>query len=279
MNRQREPEAEHLDLPARTDTAAEAQPVLATPDEVGGTLALLREAVTNKVPIDVIERLSALYDQSIRRKAESAFNRAFAEFKRTCPPIVRRTEDEYIHVTRNGIKRKRRYATLEDIAVVVDPVLSACGLTYTWGDSEVDGGGCIVERFVLRHTDGHTAPSVASQPIPIEGTDAYKTTSGGRKDTSSSPPQRCGTASTFARRYSMIKGLGLTTVDEDTDGRSPEPQETITEQQVVTLREWLRDTSSDEGKFLAWAGVEKLADFPESRYRAAMQMLKRKAAK
>ncbi len=244
-------------------------------DPAAESTELVRLAMAEGVDVGKLERLIAMRDADLDRLSIASFNEAFAAFKADCPKIVRRTEDEYITVTRNGQRRKRMYATLEDIAHVVDPALSACGLTYDWEDAVVSATGSLTRRCVIRHRDGHSR-GTTSAPIPIEGSEAYKAMTT-RKETSASPQQRIGVADTYARRYSLVAALGLTTVDEDTDGRSDAPDETITEQQAAKLLDWLRDTNSDTAKFLDWAGVKELADMPASRFDAAMQMLKRKA--
>ena len=164
-----------------------------------------------KEALDLAERMEA-----IRR--ESLFNAAFTAFKRDCPPIVRRTKDEYIKVTRNGVVQARMYASIHDIASAVDGPLIKHGLLYDWADAVLTPDYCIVRRFMLRHEAGYSR-GTSSPPIPIEGGEAYKKIDAGRKATSASPQQRMGVADTYAMRYSMISGLGLTTCDEDDDGR------------------------------------------------------------
>ena len=246
------------------------------PDPASESIELVKLAMTDGgVDVDKLERVIAMRNADLERRAVAAFNEAFATFKAQCPKIVRRTEDEFITVTRNGQRCKRTYATLEDIAGVVDPVLSACGLTYDWEDAAVSAKGSLTRRCVVRHKDGHSR-STNSAPVPIEGSEDYKAMTA-RKETSASPQQRVGVADTYARRYSLVSALGLTTVDEDTDGRPDAPVDTITEDQATTIREWLRDTGADEARFLTWLGIAEVAEMPAAKYDVAMASLRRKA--
>lgn len=207
-------------------------------DVLRSILASGRPMSEMKEALDLCERM-----EKIRR--ESLFNAAFAKFKRECPPIVRRTQDEYITVTRDGVRQPRMYASLHDLAAVVDPPLHSNGLSYFWSDSVLTPTGCIIRKFVLRHADGHSAEPVASPPIPIEGGEAYKAISDGRQKTSASPQQRMGVADTYAMRYSMISGLGLTTCDEDDDGAGGGEGDPITDEQARSLNDMIVQLDSD----------------------------------
>jgi hypothetical protein len=226
--------------------------------------------------LDVFERMQA-------KKSEQAFNAAFAQFKATCPKVVRRTEDanpRMARVDRNGVRRQRTYASLEDIAAVVDGPLSANGLTYSWTSALVTPDGLLTREFVVRHIGGHSSIPVASPPIPIEGGVAYTAISGGRGDTSASPAQRYGIADTYAMRLSMKAGLGLTTIDEsDLDGGELGGP-TITEEQAGHLDKLLAETGSNSTAFMKFAKVTRLLDIPAARYNELVQAIesKRKAA-
>jgi hypothetical protein len=199
-------------------------------------------------------------------KREVLFNAAFTAFKKNCPPVQRLTKDEYITVTRAGVRVPRMYASLDDISITCDPHLHAAGLTYDWGDAVLTPDGSIIRRFILRHEAGHSR-STTSPPIPIEGGAAYKAIDAARKATSASPQQRMGVADTYAKRYSMTSGLGIPTCDVDDDAGGPGGNgATIAEEQQNTLNDLILSVGESRGfpvdreRFLKKFNAEKLAD-------------------
>jgi hypothetical protein len=78
-------------------------------------------------------------------------------------------------------------------------------------------------------------------------------------------------------RYSLVAALGLTAVDEDTDGAGGEP-DLITAAQAATLDDLIEANGRDKAKFLDFAGVESLADIRAADYAKAVAMLERKRA-
>lgn len=230
---------------------------------------LMREAL-DKGKIEEMGAAFQLYREMEAVRREQLFNAAFTEFKKTCPPIIRRTVDEYITITRNGARRARKYASLSDITATVDGPLHDLGFSYYWGDAHLTDDGCIVREFILAHESGHRR-STKSPPIPIEGGTAHKAIDPNRKATSASPQQRVGVADTYAMRYSMISGLGLTTCDEDDDGRMPRHAEVdapkITEEQYQTLNDLCIACGDDMvPRVLKNQKIEKLSDLIADKY-------------
>lgn len=256
----------------------QALAVVQAPVNIG---EIMRSAIASGRPmsefkeaLDLAERLEA-----IRR--ESLFNTAFTAFKRSCPPIARRTQDEYITVTRKGVRKPRMYASLDDISATCDPHLHANGLTYDWTSAEVTPGWSIVRRFILRHEAGHSRFPVASPPIPIEGGADYKAIDSARKPTSASPQQRMGIADTYAKRYSMTSGMGIPTADEDDESVMAQAANLaviIDENQQRTINDLLLSSGADKARFLAWCGkgITKISEIPASKFDAACDILNQK---
>ncbi len=250
---------------------------------------VLNAAIEKGIPVSELKEAFDLVRDMAQVQRESQFNTAFAKFKRECPPIVRRTEDAYNTVTRNGVRMARMYASLDDISMTVDGALHNNGLSYHWSDSELTKDGCIIRRFVLTHESGFSR-STSSPPIPIEGGEAYKAISAGRKETSASPQQRMGVADTYAKRYSMTSGLGIPTCDEDDDASSHHQREaepTITEEQARTINDMViacdqdNKWTSKEGRAAFFRTVtgkatgDKVSDILASKYNDAVKALKK----
>lgn len=151
------------------------------------------------------------------------------------------------------------FAALDEIATTVNPILTECGLSYTW-DSKVEGG-TITCVCTVRHVLGHH--EAATIQLPTDSASAM------------SSQQKVGAALTFARRLSLTQALGLTTTDDDIDGRDTSGG-TITEEQVHALVALATQVKADMPRFLKYCGVESLDKLPANRYEAAVAVLEKK---
>lgn len=153
-----------------------------------------------------LEKLVALAERVQDRNAAAAFNRAMAAFRSECPAIVKVRTASF--PTKNGGQASYNYADLSEITKVVDPVLNRHGLTYHW-DTDLNGELTIATCYVS-HVDGHSRSST------------FRCKGAGSPLMNSA--QVNASAVTFARRYSLVLALGLTT-DDDDDGRRAAPRE------------------------------------------------------
>jgi hypothetical protein len=227
--------------------------------------ALIGAALAEGRSAEEVKQIHELYRDVKADQAREAFNRAFVQFKELCPKIPRnRKTDQYTRVTADGRQVPGTFADLETITKIVDPVLLQCRMSYRWTDTQlVEGLMVVVCR--LAHVDGHSEDS-PSPPFPI----GKPIMSRAGKQVQS-VQQVSASTSTYARRYSLISALGLTTVDEDDDGRGDngEPAETITEEQARELNDLLIAATATTGECEAWterllkrAGVETLGEVP-----------------
>lgn len=231
-------------------------------------LSIMDRAIAEKMAPESLEKLFALYERMEAGVARKAFFAAMAEFKRTCPPVPRRTENPQFKVTRNGAPGVRKFASLEDIGATVGPHLSANGLSYDWGDSIIsENGKYLTISCIVSHTGGHEKSS--SSTVPIES------------KAGCSEQQKVGSAESYAMRYSLIKALGLTTRDEDADGNDPEQAETITASQAADLEVECDELGVDPSRILTFATVDSFEQIPVSVWPKIREKMdaKRKAIK
>lgn len=225
--------------------------------------------------------LYAILDREREQRARRQFNSAFAEFQRTCGPVLKRTVDANPKMTRadrDGQKVQRRYASIEDIELVVGDKLRSLGFAYGWTGAPPTADGMIVDVFVLRHVGGWDVPTM-SNPFPVEGSPAWRTMAGNREPAGMSPQQAVLAAETYAKRSSMLKGLGCTATYDDSAlamDRAP----LIDAQQVAQLRQLCEETKTDPNKgLLIFAAAESLEKIKTGRFDAVVKLLeaKRKA--
>ena len=216
-------------------------------DELGG---LMRLAIEEKVPVEVLERLMDLHERVATRNSRAEFFDALASFQDAVPSIHKGRTAEI--ATKSGSKYSYTYAPLDAIAKAIREPLRQHGLSYAWTVEE-SGPGSLSVICILRHIGGHQERAAFPVPTATEGR--------------MSEAQKNGAALTYGKRQSLTSVLGLTTTDDDTDGaeRSQAVDAgTITEAQAADLAALIEEVGTDLGKFLAWAGVESLAKFPAS---------------
>jgi hypothetical protein len=97
---------------------------------------------------------------------------------------------------------KNDYASLEAVIDVARPVLGAHGLAFMQGLGEYAAGAMTVSTRIL-HESGEWIESDFQMPV------------------SKADPQGTASASTYARRYSLMSILGLPAVDDDGEASMP----------------------------------------------------------
>lgn len=99
---------------------------------------------------------------------------------------------------------KNDYASLEAVIETARPVLLTHGLAFMQGLGEFQGGAMTVSTRII-HTSGQWIESDFQMPV-------------GKSD-----PQGTASASTYARRYSLMGILGLPAVDDDGESAMQRP--------------------------------------------------------
>ncbi|HEX7117453.1 MAG TPA: ERF family protein [Longimicrobiales bacterium] len=226
--------------------------------------ARLMEIMARAVEMDkveALERIVALKERMDDRRARAAFFEALAAVQEALPEIPKKRQATI--TTRSGGSYAYTYAGLEDITRTIRPVLRDHGLSYSWDVTQQGEGGALIVTCILRHVEGHEER--AAFPVPVDTKAAM------------SDAQKNGAALTYGRRQSLVAVLGLTTADDDIDGAAVgRSSGAITARQAADLDALIDEVGADRGKFLRWAGVERLADLPAERYEPAVRMLERK---
>lgn len=245
----------------RADDAGEIEHHHASADE-----SLVRLAIEQKVPVEVLERLVALQERAQERSARAAYFDAMAKFQSEVGPVPK---TGVIAVpNRDGTKEVRsRFAPLSAIAEHIREPLTRNGLMYSWDSTLEDG--MVDVRCTVRHVDGHSETA----SFTFKASDASAPGMNG--------VQVAGSARTYGERYSLIQALGLTTADPDDDGQGAglDAGDVITPEQADTIRSMIEEVGADEAKFLRWLKVESVDAIPASRAKEAVTALERKREK
>lgn len=212
-------------------------------------MRLVELAVTKGTDIDQLSKLMDMQERWEAREARKSYLDAFAQFQSIVPTIKK---------TKQGHNYK--YAALGDIAKQIQDSLRECGLSYRFEIQ--DASDQITVNCIVSHRDGHNECTSMT----------------GEADTSGSKNaiQSRGSTVTYLSRYALIGALGLTTADEDIDGRIP--QDTITEDQAASIKKRLQATESDVKAYCRALGITDVDHMPTSKYAAADRMLSKKEA-
>lgn len=168
-----------------------------TPDQ------LLTLAVDKNLDIDKLEKLLAMKERWDAQQAEKAFTQALTDFQEQCPDL--RKTKKVSFDTKNGTT-EYNYAPLGDIDRQIKKLMKDHGLSKTW--KFTDANGKIKVACTIQHVEGHKETTEMEADADTTG--------------SKNPIQAKGSTIEYLKRYTLIGALGLTTADQDIDGRLPE---------------------------------------------------------
>lgn len=164
---------------------------------------MIEMAINKDVDIDKLDRLLQMQKQMKEDIAREQFFENLSKFQSEVPTIKKKKEAAFD--TRSGGKMSYKYASLEDITETIKPYLQKYGISYRF-EQRLESGMIIVSCHVT--CCGHT--EVTEFPAPAD-------TSGNKNII-----QQSASTVTYLRRYTLTGALGITTADEDIDGRLPE---------------------------------------------------------
>jgi len=166
----------------------------------------------------------------------------------------------------NGAKKasnnphfKSKYADLSAVWAACETALEANKLSVLQGLGEVIDGKLHIETMLL-HESGQWIKSAASLPLP------------------KSDPQGYGSASTYARRYTLAAMMGI--VQEDDDGNAASrtaPQQQaeplINDDQRLELMSMIDATGTNIVKFCDFYKIKSLPEMPLAKFNHARTKL------
>lgn len=221
-------------------------------EQADSLLAVIERAATNPdVDVDKMSRLLDMHERITSKRAEVEFNAALSRVQSTVPPIKKASK-----------AHNSTYAKLEDIEKVVRPIYSAEG--FSIGYTSKDNGNTKLFIATLRHKDGHSEHYEYEIPADNSG--------------SKNAIQAMGSSTSYARRNLLCMMFNIVTTDEDDDGNSGGSQ-LLDAGQVATLESMIKTSGASRGAYLDYMGVSDLSALPQSRFKEALNALKKKAEK
>lgn len=223
--------------------------VIDQPPRVLAPTDIVMQVIQSGQSIDMVREVMALTKEIKAAQAREAFDAAIANAKAEIKPVKRNREGH----------NKKKYADFSAYAREVDPIISKFGLSYRFRTVQTEK---ITVTCIVSHRDGHFEENSLSGPADVTG--------------NKNAIQAIGSTLTYLQRYTLTQALGLAAEDDD-DGKAATPTiETITDDQVIFLRELIEAVGANEKRFLAHAGLERLEDIGANKYDDAVKLLKSK---
>lgn len=205
---------------------------------------LLLVALEKNADVDKLEKLMQLQERWEAGQAKQQFYAAFTEFQADLPVIEKK---------KSGHNMK--YAPLSDIIEQIKPFLRQYQLTYRF---EQDHSDAIQVTCIVTHAGGHSEQATMKAAADTSG--------------SKNSVQAIGSTVSYLSRYTLCSVLGISTADEDMDGRLPEP-DFISESQAEELKGMLKESGADVKKFCSNFGCSAVDLLPEKSYKRAKAMI------
>ncbi len=225
-------------------------------------MGMLQIAVERGSDIDQLTKLMDLQERWEANEARKAFVAAKAAFKAEAPNVLKNKSVGFTS-RRTNTDTNYDYATLDNVADTISPLLAEQGLSYSWETDQIEGG-VIKVTCVLSHILGHSERVTLQAPPDATG--------------NKNSIQQIGSTVTFLQRYTLLSATGIATKGQDNDGQmagsfpiSPEQKE-----QLIAL---MKETGANTKKFLKFLTIEALDDLPATRFDFAVKALESKRGK
>jgi len=245
-------------MTARKDIA------IAQPKSNPTPVDLINTIITKGGDLSQLAQLMELQEKWEAKQAKANFNHARQKFM-----------DEVKTVVKNKEGFGYFFASLDNIAKTIKPVLDKCNLYYSWDTDFVDG--IVHVTCVISHVDGHE----------------QRTKLAGGPDTSGKKNsiQAIGSTTSYLQRYTLVSALGLVISDQDSDlnvdddgdgGQKVVPikknKNVIDKEQVEEILELIAKTKADTIKFCNHHKISSVAEMPAEQFEDCKTSLKTIAA-
>jgi hypothetical protein len=225
-------------------------------------MAMISRAIESGLSTDMIDKLMDLQERHERNLGRKAFDNAIAAAKAEIPTIGKNREVDF---TSQKGRTNYKYEDLAGIAKVIDPILSAHGLSYRYKTSQE--GDQVQVTCVLSHREGYSEETSLS---------ASRDNSGNKNSI-----QAVSSTITYLQRYTLKAALGLA-AGQDDDGQGSErdeDREPLDPARVAHIRKELEALGVEEAAFCEYLKVDNLMEMPTGRFSDACSALSSKRRK
>ncbi len=224
---------------------------------IGAMMQMMIAKGITEQNVKAFEAMVALQERVEDRQAERDFAQAFVALQADMPNI--KAQKEVHNSVEKGGGVRYTFAPFEDLMSQVAPLLKKHGFTITFSTDYAEGR--IIKTCTLQHIGGHSKTNKFAARV-------------GKGPPGASETQGDGAASTYAKRFALMDALNIVVKGLDNDARLEGGS--ITWEQAEDFRQRVKETKSDEKRFLKLAGAETYETIPAVKRELLDAMLKMK---
>jgi hypothetical protein len=232
----------------------------AAASEANAIVSMIERAASDqRVDVDKLERLMAMRERMEAKQAETAFNVAMKDAQSEMRPISANALNP---------QTKSKYATYAKLDSELRPIYTKHGFSLSFDEDDSPKPDHVRVVCYVAHEAGHTR--TYRKDMPADG----KGAKGGDVMTKT---HATGAAASYGARY-LLKGIfNIAVGEDDRDGNAPRDERTLSEEQVMELRELIEAVGADESRFKAHIQVAHLSDILASKFSDAKALLQQRA--
>ena len=233
-----------------------------TQNDSAALISVIERAATNpEVDIDKMERLLDMQERMLDRQAKADFNVAYNLVSAELPTIGKRGELKVKSKKEGVAPFITPYALFEDINETIKPILARHNMSLRFKTETKES--TVRVTAVLSHISGHSEETSFTVPADVGG--------------SKNHVQAMGSSISYAKRYTLVAILNITTFKEDDDGfKAGFKADQISEMQAKTI---IKALGNDEKRIDALCkhySIESVSELPTHSYTDALTKAKRK---
>ena len=234
----------------------ELSPHGALPVKAPDLLSVIAQVVQEDKELDVakMKELLAMYKEVTADNARVAFSAAMARLQAILPQI-----------SKYGKGKNSKFAKLEDIDVVIKPLLREEGFSMSF-DEESHTEKTVTFLLKVSHEKGHSETKRLTVPIDA----AAKNQQGNAVRPAI---QDAGSTVSYARRYLIKMFFNIVEQGEDTDGEKRDP---ISEDQCRDAEVIISELNMDKRKFMLYMGVGEISEILARDWKKALNAFETK---
>jgi len=208
-------------------------------------MQIISDAVGKGADIDVLEKMFTLYERDQARIAKKEFAEAMGRVQKELPIVLADAVNP---------QTKSKYAKHERIAQSIKPIYTEAGFSLNFGEEDSPKEGFVRIAARLNHSGGHTENYHLDIPLDDKGA---------KGTVNKTATHATGSTYTYGRRYLTCMIFDVATGD-DLDGN--QPNDLVTADQAVEIRDLIKEKKVDEKLFFKWVGAETYETIPASWY-------------
>jgi hypothetical protein len=217
----------------------------------GDMMSIIRDAVSNNMPVETLERMLDMQERIMKTQAQQQYAEAMHAVQAAVTPVRMSGYNEH---------SRKKYGRLEEMWQELRPLLSRHGFALSFGEEDGNAGKVRVACTIM-HVGGHSEKKHLDLPPDTSG--------------SKNAIQSIGSTTTYGRRYLVGMIFGVVFTNEDDDGVRGEVDK-ITEEQMLNICAMLDELPpSKKDNLLRWQKVSAVKDIPLAKYNVVVANLEK----